>query len=438
MENNSNNRPSWSSQLAFILAAVGSAVGLGNIWRFPYVMGKNGGAVFLVVYLSLILFVCVIPLLGELILGKITKKDPVGAYEIACPKAKPLGWLNVVTSVLISSFYFVVGGWIIFYLLKSFSLSGVGDFGSYFGSMVSKPVLPVILTFVFLFSCVFFIYRGVNKGIELANKIMMPIFAVILIVLTIVSLRLPNAQAGLDFMFYPDFSKLNISMVLSALGQALFTLSIGMGAILTYGSYMKEEDNVLQNAYTIIVADTVFALLAGIMIFPAVFAFGLEPDSGAGLVFITLPKIFAQMPFGNIVSMGFFSLLLFAALTSGISIIEVSVASLMENFKITRAKSATIITLIIGALSVPVSLSFGLLSEFKVAGMTLFDLFDFVTSNICLPFNSFVICLLAGWGLKLSNDYIFKNQFLHKLFMFMIRFVLPVALLGLIIVGLRG
>ena len=257
---------------------------------------------------------------------------------------------------------------------------------------------------LFLFICMFFIYRGVNQGIETANKIMMPALGVLLIVLVAVSLNLPNAHLGLKFMFSPDFSKIDFSMMLAALGQALFTLSIGMGTILTYGSYLKKEDNIAKSAFTIIIADTIFAILAGVMIFPAVFSFGLQPDSGASLVFITLPKIFSQMQYGGLVALGFFFLLFFAALTSGISIVEVPTAVLIEKYNISRKKAAALMFVIIGLLSIPVTLSFSVLKDFKILGKTLFDLFDFVTANILMPINSLVFCIVVAWFLKLSND----------------------------------
>lgn len=432
------NRPSWSSELAFIIAAIGSAVGLGNIWRFPYVMGQNGGAVFLIVYFFMIFFVCSIPLLAELIMGKITHKDTVGAYRVVNPKLQIFGWINVLTAVLISSFYFVVGGWIIYYILKSFSLNNIADFGTYFTELTASPFLSVILTIIFLSACTFFVFRGVNKGIEVANKFMIPLLAILLIILTLVSLNLPNAELGLKFMFQPDFSKINFSMVLAAMGQALFTLSVGMGALLTYGSYLKGDDSILKSAYSIMAADIIFSVLAGVMIFPAVFSFGLEPTAGAGLVFITLPKIFAQMQYGSFVALGFFSLLLFAALTSGISILEVAVASFIENFKMTRKKASLLMFSLVGILSVPVALSFGVLKHITLFNKTIFDIFDFVTANVFMPINSLVICLFVGWMLKMANDVLFKSEFLHKLFIFMSKYIMPFVFIALIITGLRG
>ena len=342
-----NKRPTWTSKYAFIITAIGSAVGLGNIWRFPYIMGQNGGAIFLAVYIILISTICFIPLMNELYIGKLTKKECVGTYESINHNFKYLGALNPITGVLISAFYFIVGGWIINYIFKSFSADTIYDYSEYFSELIQQPVLPCILTLLFLFICIFFTARGIKKGIEAANKILMPLLAFILIFLVIVSLNLPEAGAGLEYMFKPDFSKLNSHMVLAALGQAFFTLSIGMGALLTYGSYIKEDKNLAKSVYTIILSDTAFAILAGIMIFPAVFSFNMQPNSGAGLVFVTLPKIFAQIPCGNIISCAFFILLFCAAVTSGISILEGPCATLIERFKISRIKACCILFVII-------------------------------------------------------------------------------------------
>jgi len=433
------SRQNWSSQFAFILAAIGSAVGLGNIWRFPYVMGQNGGAVFLLAYFFFVFFICSIPLIGELLFGKISQKNVVGAFNFINPKLKIFGWLNVFTSVFISAFYFVVGGWIIYYLYESFFIKNIDNFSTEFSNLIASPSLSILMTFAFLGACIFFVYRGVHKGIEIANKVMIPAFALILIVLTVITLQLPNAEVGLKFIFLPDFSKVNFTMLLMALGQALFTLSIGMGALLTYGSYLNKEDSILKSTYSIIIADVIFAILAGVMIFPAVFSFGLQPDAGAGLVFITLPKVFAQMPFGEWISLGFFFLLFFAALTSGISIVEVTVAAFIENFKIKRQKAALLVLALVGILSIPVALSFGVLKNLTFfGGHNLFDIFDFAASNICLPFNTFIICLVAGWLLDEYHTQIFKTDFMNKLFLIMLKYILPVIFLILLVVGLIG
>ena len=430
-------RATWSSRLTFILAAVGSAVGLGNIWRFPYIMGQNGGAVFLIVYLGLILTICFIPLFTELTIGKITKKECIGTYEQISPKLKFLGFLNPLTGVLISSFYFIVGGWIINYIYLGFKNTQISDYESYFSAFVQNPVIPCIFTILFLFICIYYAAKGIKKGIEFANNVLMPVFAVILIILTAFSLSLPNANLGLEYMFKPDFSKINMHMFLAALGQALFTLSIGMGALLTYGSYISEDKNIAKTTYTIILSDTFFALMAGIMIFPAIFSFGLEPSSGAGLVFITIPQIFAQIPHGNIVSMAFFILLLAAAITSGISIIEVPIASMIERYRISRTKACIILFCIIGLISIPASLSFGILGGYKLLDKNLFDLLDFITSSILMPLNAFFLCLLGGWCFKIKGKEFIKNKILSSVFDIGLKFIVPIILISLMYIGLR-
>lgn len=432
-----NQRPAWTSKYAFIITTVGSAVGLGNIWRFPYIMGQYGGAIFLAVYIVLISTICFIPLLNELYIGKFTKKECVGAYESINKNFKFLGALNPITGVLIASFYFIVGGWIINYIFKSFSNSQINNYGDYFSNFIQAPVYPCLLTLFFIFICIFFTARGLKNGIEKANKIFMPLLGVILIFLVIVSLNLPNAQKGLEYMFKPDFSKLNFQMVLAALGQAFFTLSIGMGALLTYGSYIKEDKSLAKSVYTIILSDTMFAILAGIMIFPAVFSFNMEPNSGAGLVFVTLPMIFSNIPFGNVVSCAFFVLLFCAALTSGISIVEGPCATLIERFNITRTNACVILFFIISLIAIPTTLSFGLLSNFKLFDKTLFDLLDFATSNIMLPLNTLFLCLISGWYLKIKGESIIKNKLLALSFDIGLRYVVPIALVCLIYMGLK-
>lgn len=432
-----NQRPSWTSRGAFVLAAVGSAVGLGNIWRFPYIMGQNGGAVFLIIYLLLILTICFVPLVAELIMGKITKKECIGAFESVSPKLKPIGALNPITGILIMSFYFVVGGWILNYICLGFSNPKITDFSAYFSSFTQAPYANCVFTLLFLFICTFFTARGIKKGIEFANNILMPLFALILIFLIISSLQLPNAQLGLEYMFKPDFSRVNPHMFLTALGQALFTLSIGMGAMLTYGSYIKDDKAITKSAYTIIFSDTFFALLAGIMIFPAIFSFGLEPDSGAGLVFVTLPYIFAQIPHGNLLLVAFFVLLLAAAVTSGISMLEVSVAAFTERFKLSRIRACVLAFCIISVIAVPAALSFGVLSNITAFNKSIFDLLDFATSNILMPLNAFFMCIVTGWFLKVKGSAFFNNKIIAGMFDLGLKFVVPAILLCLLYIGLR-
>ena len=430
-------RPSWTSKYSFILATIGSAVGLGNIWRFPYIMGQYGGAVFLFVYLLLIMTICFIPMISELAFGKIVKKECISAFETVNPKFKAFGLLNPITGILISSFYFIVGGWIINYIVISLLNTRIDSFSNYFSNFIQSPCLNCILTLIFLFVCLFFTSRGIKKGIEFANNVLMPLFAFILVGLIVYVLDLPNACSGLEYMFKPDFSKLNGEMFLAALGQALFTLSIGMGCLLTYGSYIKEDKNIVKSTYTIIFSDTFFAIMAGIMIFPAIFAYGLKPDSGAGLVFITLPHIFSKMPHGNVIALLFFVLLFCAAVTSGISILEVSVATLTERFRLTRLKASVLLFIIISLIAIPAALSFGILSDKLIFGKNIFDFLDFTTSNILMPFNALVLCIIAGWFLKIKGSSFINNRIFSLLFDIGLKFVVPVLFVLLLYIGLK-
>ena len=426
----------WSSHISFIIATVGSAVGLGNIWRFPYIMGKNGGAIFLLTYLLLIAFICIIPLLCELFIGKIYKKDTVSAFAEINPKFKWFGWLCIITVILIPCFYFVVGGWILNYIWIFLTNRIPENFAQYFSSFSSQITVPCFLSVLFLLMTAIFPFRGVNKGIEKANNIMMPLFALMLIIMAVYAVTLPGAKEGLTFMFKPNFSQFNSAMVLTALGQALFTLSIGMGAIITYGSYMKKDTNIIKSAYTLIFFDTLIAVIAGIMIFPIVFSFGVTPSAGATLVFISLPEMFAKLPFPSITGLIFFILLFFAAITSGISIMETAVASFINQFNVSRQKATFILSIIIGIITIPSTLSFGLLSDFSLNGKNFFDFLDYTTSNILLPFNTLLICLIAGWCIKgLWKNEIGEN-FLGYSFNILLKFIIPVILIYVILSGI--
>ena len=431
-------RPQWSSQLAFIVASIGSAVGLGNIWRFPYIMGEYGGAVFLFIYLGLIFTICILPLISELFLGKFFQRNIVSIFETINKKCSVFGWLCIVTAILIPCFYFVVGGWILNYIYMSVANIQIADYTKYFSDFVASPAVQPFCTLLFLILTVMITYRGVNKGIEKANNIMMPAFALILIILAICSLNLPNAERGIEFMFRPDFSKVNIRMILIALGQALFTLSIGMGALTTYGSYLKKDAKIVRLSYILAFFDTLLAVLAGIMIFPAVFSFGLEPGAGPNLVFITMPHIFNQLPFGNIVSLLFFTLIFFAAITSGISLLETSVLTFIEKFNMSREKAVLVLTGIITLITVPTSLSYGILKGMTFNGLNLFEFLDFTTSNILLPFNTLIICLIVGWVIKPSNMLITKRKWCFKILNFALKYVIPVVLVSLMYFGLEG
>lgn len=400
-------------------------------------MGKYGGAVFLVIYLLLIMTICFIPLIAELSVGKTLKKECVSAYETINPKLKIIGAMNPLTGIFVSSFYFIVGGWIINYIYTGLINEKITDFSGYFSAFTQNSIPACFFTLLFLFICIFFTSRGIKKGIEFANNVLMPLFAILLVVLIIFSLSLPNASLGLEYMFKPDFSKVNPQMFLAALGQALFTLSIGMGTLLIYGSYINKDQSLVKSAYTIILSDTMFALMAGIMIFPAIFSFGLQPDSGAGLVFVTLPYIFSNIPFGNIVSVAFFVLLFCAALTSGISVLEVPVATFIERYNLSRKKASFILFLIIALVAIPATLSFGCLSNVTIFKKSIFDFLDFTASNILMPLNAFFLCIAAGWFLKIKGSLFFKNKIVSFLFDTGLKFIVPLALIIVLYVGLK-
>ena len=429
-------RAQWSSHASFIIATVGSAVGLGNIWRFPYIMGKNGGAIFLITYLLLIAFICIIPLLCELLIGKIYKTDTISAFEQINKKFKWFGWLCIFTVVLIPCFYFVVGGWILNYIWIFLSNNIPANFTEYFTSFSAQTIMPCFLTILFLLMTAIFPYRGVNEGVEKANNIMMPLFAVMLVIMAGFAVTLPGAKEGLEFMFKPDFSEFNKEMILIALGQALFTLSIGMGAIITYGSYMKENTNVLKSAYTLIFFDTLIAITAGIMIFPIVFSFGVAPTAGATLVFISLPEMFLQLPCPSVIGLLFFILLFFAAITSGISMLETAVASFINHLNISRKKATIILSTIIALVSIPATLSFGPLSNFKILDKTFFDFLDYSTSNVLLPFNTLLICLIAGWCIKSLWKTSFGETIFGYIFNILLKFIVPIILICVLVAGL--
>jgi len=432
-----NKRPEWSSYLSFIIASIGSAVGLGNIWRFPYIMGQYGGAVFLITYLIIIALICVIPLSVELAAGKYYKGDPITIYNKINPKFKIFGIFCLITSILIPCFYFVVGGWIINYIWIFFVNNIPGDFSQYFTELNLSPYIPISLTIVYLLFSLLFPCIGLNKGVEKANNFMMPLFGIMLMVLAIYALTLPGAHEGIEFMFKPDFSKFSSDMILAALGQALFTLSIGIGIMMTYGSYLKKETSIIKSSYTLILFDTIVAVLAGVMIFPIVFTNHITPSAGATLVFISLPQIFTTLPFGRILAFIFFILLFFAAITSGISMLEAALSCFCDYFKMNRKNAAILLFILISLISIPASLSFGLLSDFKIFNKTFFDLLDYLTSNILMPVCTIAICLIAGWKAQHIQKEAFSQGLLANILIFILKYIIPWVLIFVLLMGLR-
>ena len=401
-------RAQFATRLGVIATTVGSAVGLGNIWRFPFEAGVHGGGAFLLIDLFFIFIIGVPVVCAEFIIGRHTGLNIRGAFRKLAP-GKPwgiVGYLGLLASMLILSFYSVVAGWTLEYIIQSMSgfggiTSGAGLHGQ-FDSFATSDIRPVIWTLAFLTINYFSLARGVQKGIEKMSNIMMPMLFVILIVFCINSLRMDAATEGLSFLFKPDFSQVTPSVMLGAMGQAFFSLSLGLGCLITYSSYFKKETPLLRTAGIMASLDTLVAILAGIIIFPAVFSFGLEPAAGPKLVFEILPSIFIQMPGAMLWSALFFILLFLASLSSTISMSEITIAYMTDEFGFSRRKATAIniaIAMLFGTLC---ALSFGSLSEWTICGMTIFNLFDYVSSNILLPVGGMIISIFVGWVLDRS------------------------------------
>ncbi|MDD2594244.1 MAG: sodium-dependent transporter [Bacteroidales bacterium] len=438
-----SSRDNFGSRFGVLVAMAGSAIGLGNLWRFPYLMGENGGAAFIIIYLVFVFVLCLPIMFSEFILGRRSQSNVFGAFRVLAPGSKwgIIGIFGVLASICILSFYSVVGGWSIEYLVKAvlFDFTRAGSEANHatmFSDFVSSPVKPLLYHLAFMALTAFVVLAGIKKGIEKYTKMMMPMLFVMVIIIAIRSLTLEGAGAGVSYMFKPDFSKVTSGTFLAALGQAFFSLSLGCGTIMTYGSYVSKDENIMKcSAYTSI-ADTLFAIIAGCAIMPAVFAFGISPGEGPGLVFITLPRIFASLPLGGVIAILFFVTLLLAALTSSISLLEVFVSYLIEEFKMKRGGAVAIAFGIILLLGCFCSLSQGAMSGVKLFGMNIFDLFDYVSSNVLMPIGGLLIVIFVGWRLgktaafdELTNHGTLKiPQWLLETVFFIIRFVAPVTI----------
>ena len=438
-------RGNFGSKIGAVLASAGSAVGLGNIWRFPTECGSNGGAAFILIYL-LCVFVLAMPVMvSEFVIGRASRSNTVGSYRVLAP-GKPWvvsGFMGVLAGFLVLSYYSVVAGWTLDYTVESLcgGLMGGGDFAAFFADFVSNPWRPVVFMGLFLGLTHLVVSTGVEKGIERYSKVMMPLLMVIVLVLIGFSLSMPNAAEGVSFMFRPDFSKVTKDVVLSAMGQAFFTLSVGIGTLATYASYFSRETRLVSSAASVCVIDTLVAISAGLMVFPAVFSVGVDADSGPGLVFITLPYVFdkalGDMPVVEYVFSGlFYVLLLIAALTSSISMHEISTAYIHETFHLSRRRAALIVTGVCFVMGVACSLSFGLWSELRVLGMTFFDLFDFLTAKFLMPLGGLLICTFVGWDM---NKRVVREQLdsrLTPLLMILFSWIAPIGIGIIFIYGL--
>ena len=441
-------RASFGSKLGVIVARAGSAVGLGNVWRFPYMTGQNGGAVFIMIYIGCVLLLGIPCMISEFIIGRHAQANTARAFRKIGGR-NPLsfiGYMSVLTGFLITGYYAVVSGWCLQYIGTSLIggiQGGTPDlYANYFTSFMQDPVKPVFWTFVVLGITFLVVVHGVRDGIEKASKLMMPILFILLLVIVVASCMLPNAYKGIEFLFKPDFTMITGDVFLSALGQAFYSMSIAMGCICTYASYFSKQTNLTTSAVQIGLIDTFIAVLAGLMIFPAAFSVGVQPDSGPSLIFITLPNVF-QQAFGSVpvlcyvISLTFFTLLSMAALTSLISLHEVSTAFFQEEFHITRRKAAVIVTAACFLMGAICSLSLGPSgSVFHVFEKPLFDVFDFVTGQIFLPVVGFLTCILIGWFVphKLVRDEFTNNgtlrvvHFFH-VYIFLIKYICPLCIL---------
>ncbi|WP_435105795.1 sodium-dependent transporter [Arhodomonas sp. AD133] len=428
----------WGSRLAFVLAAAGSAVGLGNVWKFPYITGENGGGAFVLVYLGCIALIGLPILIAEILLGRRGERSPIGALgnlarrEGRSPAWGLVGGLGMLGSFIILSFYSIIAGWALSYIFAS----GMGTFtgadadavGAVFSELLASPARLVGWHTAFMVMTTLVVARGVRHGLERAVKLLMPGLVILLIVLIGYAATTNGFGAGIDFLFTPDFSRLSTSAVLVALGHAFFTLSLGMGIMIAYGSYLSPQTSIAGTAVTVVILDTVIALLAGTAIFPIVFANDLTPGAGPGLIFQTLPLAFGAMPGGVVFGTLFFVLLTFAAWTSTISLLEPTVEWLQERGR-NRVTAALTAGLGVWALGLVSALSFNEWSEITLFGKGLFDLLDFLTANIMLPVTGLGVALFAGWAMSIAStrEELDVSPAIHRLWLVAIRFVAPVA-----------
>ncbi len=402
MEVGNNQRATLGTRIGAILVAAGGSVGLGNIWKFPYVLGESGGAAFLIVYIGCILLLGLPIMLAEMAIGRQAKKNVVGTYRHFAPRAGFLGYGNVLIAFLIMGFYLVVAGWTAEYFVSAVTgqlskLSTPAEYESLFNGFITSGAKPIIFTWVFVLANFVVIVMGVNKGIEKVSKVLMPILFIILIVMTVNALMMPNSIEGVRFLFKPDFSKITPDVFYKAMGQAFFSLSVGLGAIMTYASYFDNKTKLIRTALSVTVLDTLVAIIAGLMIFPAVFSVGIEPTAGPSLVFITLPAVLNSLPLSVLWSSIFFLLLIIAALTSTISLYEVVTLYVIEEWKVSRRRATLYTSIGVGALATVASLSLGACPQITVAGKSFFDSLDFLTSNVMLPLSGMGISIFAGW-----------------------------------------
>ena len=442
-------RDSFGSRFGALVAMAGSAVGLGNLWRFPYLIGENGGAAFIIVYVILSFLICLPIFVSEFVIGRRSQKNAYSAFrDLSGGSAwRWVGLFTIIVPLIVLSYYSVIGGWSIEYLLKSITFSFTGGesqsaLSTMFSDFVSSAWGPLLVHTGFLLLTTLIVMVGIEKF----SKVMMPMLFFIVIGIAIYSMTLPGAKAGLDYLFNPDFSKINGKAIAAALGQAFFSLSLGFGTIMTYASYVDKKENPLFQSVATASSDLMFALVAGMAIMPAVFAFGISPQTGPGLVFETLPYVFGQMPAGGFIAILFFLALLVAAVTSSISMLEVAVAYLVEEKKISRIWACMILFAICWVVGAVCSLSFGPLSHIKIDGGNIFDFFDNLSSNILMTLGSLLTVLFVGWRLKKTDVYdeftnggtLSTNAKIFGVLWFLIRYICPLAIILIFVSGLIG
>ena len=444
-------RDSFGSRFGALVAMAGSAVGLGNLWRFPYLVGENGGAAFIIIYIIICFVICLPIFMSEFIVGRRSQKNAYSAFR-DLSGGSPWRWVGLFTIIvplIVLSYYSVIGGWSIDYLLKSLTFSFTGGesqsaINTMFTDFVTSACGPLLAHTAFLLVTTLIVIIGIKDGIEKFSKVMMPMLFFIVIGIAIYSITLPGAKAGLDYLFNPDFSKINGKTIAAALGQAFFSLSLGFGTIMTYASYVDKKENPLFQSVATASSDLLFALVAGVAIMPAVFAFGISPQSGPGLVFETLPYVFGQMPAGGFIAILFFVALLVAAITSSISMLEVAVAYLVEEKKFSRIGAGALLFAICWVVGAVCTLSFGPLSHIQIDGGNIFDFFDNLSSNILMTLGSLLTVLFVGWRLKKTDVYdeftnggtLSTNAKIFGVLWFLIRYICPLAILIIFISGL--
>ncbi|WP_110928657.1 sodium-dependent transporter [Bacillus massiliglaciei] len=431
----------WTSKLGFILAAAGSAIGLGAIWKFPYMTGTNGGGIFFLIFILFTLLVGMPILIAEFLIGRHTQKDAARAYREIAPGTpwSLVGYGGIIASILLLSFYSVVGGWIVSYLFQAVtgSLSNLSQNGyeNLFESTIGNSYGVIAAQFIFMIITIVVVQGGIGKGIEKANKYMMPALFILFLVLLIRSVTLEGAMEGIKFFLMPDPADLSASTILLALGQSFFALSVGISVMVTYASYLSKKEDITKSAFSVVGLNIFISLLAGLVIFPAVFALDFDPSSGPGLVFVVLPAVFNELALGNIFMIIFFILLLFATLTSAFSILEITVAAISNKKPEKRKKASWIAGILVFIVGIPNALSFGALSDIKLFGKSIFDFSDFLVSNIALPVGALFICIFAGYQMKrmaaikeLQLGSTLNGKF-FAVWHFLIRYIIPVAIL---------